>query len=329
MCIRDRYMGDQKSKREVPKNTTLRKLLEFPVNQAELRDEVFVQICKQLNHNPQIESTFLGWELLLLCLTSFTPSLDLDSHLQKYVEPYKQSQNEKIAAYAKRCQRLLKLQSSGFSKRYTARILSKQEIENARQSPFVQSIYNVSLEELMEFQQSAHPTLDVPYILVALIDAFKKRGGFATQGVFRISADAQRMRQFQSAMEKSEGIALGFDIGTASPHDFACLLKDWLKRLATPIFPIPIYDKVIAEYEKLGIDGITGLMPEINAKVLRFIVAFLKDLSRPANAAKTKMGAHNLALIFSPLLLQCQSKDPMVLLANTKSESQLLMHLLK
>lgn len=42
-----------------------------------LRDEAFMQICKQIIQNPSFQSVEKGWHLLLVCLASFPPSSSL------------------------------------------------------------------------------------------------------------------------------------------------------------------------------------------------------------------------------------------------------------
>ena len=48
----------------------------------ELRDEVFVQLCKQLAGNPSVGSAERGWVLLHCALCSFPPSEELENFLE-------------------------------------------------------------------------------------------------------------------------------------------------------------------------------------------------------------------------------------------------------
>lgn len=76
-------MGDRKTKKTPVEHAV--SLLQMMLTAApELRDEVFIQICKQTRLNPSFESTERGWRLLLLCLATFPPSEELGLHLIAY-----------------------------------------------------------------------------------------------------------------------------------------------------------------------------------------------------------------------------------------------------
>lgn len=66
------YMGDRKSSK-APVEHAKKMIGNLMVAPAGLRDEVYMQICKQTTKNPSLESTIKGWELMSFCLASFPP----------------------------------------------------------------------------------------------------------------------------------------------------------------------------------------------------------------------------------------------------------------
>jgi hypothetical protein len=69
----------------------------------ELRDEIYVQVMKQLHHNPSLRSTALGWELLVSLCKSMLPSDRLLPYLTSFLEQCSVGSDKQTAAQANRC----------------------------------------------------------------------------------------------------------------------------------------------------------------------------------------------------------------------------------
>lgn len=74
------YMGDRSSSKP-PIEHAKKMLRNLMIAPSGLRDEAYMQICKQTNGNPKTESTIKGWELLSFFLATFPPSKNLKSFL--------------------------------------------------------------------------------------------------------------------------------------------------------------------------------------------------------------------------------------------------------
>jgi len=84
------YMGDRKSSK-APMEHAIKLLRNVMASPAGLRDEVFLQLCKQTTDNPRDSSTLLGWELITFCLACFPPSKPLKKFLTAYFTENKES----------------------------------------------------------------------------------------------------------------------------------------------------------------------------------------------------------------------------------------------
>lgn len=55
------------------------------VQSVELRDEIFIQLCKHLTGNPDARSTLRGWVLMCLCVDLFPPSVKFELFLLNFL----------------------------------------------------------------------------------------------------------------------------------------------------------------------------------------------------------------------------------------------------
>ena len=55
------------------------------VQSLELRDEIFMQLCKHLTANPESRSTLRGWILMCLCVDLFPPSVKFELYLLNFL----------------------------------------------------------------------------------------------------------------------------------------------------------------------------------------------------------------------------------------------------
>ena len=58
--------------------------LEYP----DLQDETYLQLMKQLSHNPNRESSERGWFLLETCIRKFAPSSELSMYLEGFIRDH-------------------------------------------------------------------------------------------------------------------------------------------------------------------------------------------------------------------------------------------------
>ena len=96
------YMGDRGSSKD-PIGHVNKILSSLMLAPEQLRDEVFCQIAKQVNENPDPVSTVRGWQLMVIMLASFPPSETLNKPLQAFFASKLNAEGEFVPKYAKYC----------------------------------------------------------------------------------------------------------------------------------------------------------------------------------------------------------------------------------
>ncbi|KAI9337364.1 hypothetical protein DFJ73DRAFT_849162 [Zopfochytrium polystomum] len=332
-------------------------LMEKGILQGALRDEIYVQICKQVTKNPNGDSTVRGWILLSVMTIGFPPSKNFEEYLKSFVAqsfdgvPVKWADEAPATfGWCRGPEGQLVGQVAKHAHRSLARICKAgprgktpvlAEIERAQEAPFQAVLFGETLEEIMRVQheaeieeavQSGQPAdsvrhLAVPKILLFLADAVLKLNGCQTEGIFRVPGDIDMVNDLRVRVEKGN-----FDLaGISDPNVPSSLLKLWLRELADPLIPSDKYDLCIAVGHQEGsakagqaaVD-ILKSVPEINRKVALYVIKFLKVVADPANHSYTRMTTANIAMVFAPNFLRCPSDNPTVIFENTKYEQAFL-----
>jgi hypothetical protein len=79
------YMGDRKARQGMTVNSVALDIATLGYSKVPIRDEIYVQLCKQTTDNPKKESLRRGWELTAICLSFFPPSPTFSSCLHAYI----------------------------------------------------------------------------------------------------------------------------------------------------------------------------------------------------------------------------------------------------
>jgi hypothetical protein len=98
------YMGDK----QMPfpamlAQDILRKGFEY----KPIREEIYMQIIKQLSSNPRPESVAKGWQIMCMCVGTFPPSFDFENFLLHYIIEKRDKGRGAVVDYAKYCLRTL------------------------------------------------------------------------------------------------------------------------------------------------------------------------------------------------------------------------------
>ncbi|XP_062534951.1 uncharacterized protein LOC134204124 isoform X3 [Armigeres subalbatus] len=322
------YMGDRKARVGMSLNSVAIDIIAMAMGQSQLRDELYIQMCRQTTENPSRDSLIRGWELMAICLSFVPPSPTFQPALLGYINRHRDPTfatsfpevgkwpiHVQISHYATiACRRLDRIGSSG---RKQAKKPSEEDINQAREQIFRDSMFGNTLGEVMELQKDKFADLQLPWIQTTLSEQVLLLNGKQTEGIFRVPADVDEVNMLKNRLDRWE---FPENKGTMDAHAPASLLKLWYRELYDPLIPDDLYDDCVATEDPAEAATIVEKLPKINRLVLTYLVHFLQQFALPDVVASTKMDSSNLAMVFAPNLLRCQSQDPKVILENARKE---------
>ncbi len=154
------YMGDK----HMPfpamlAQDVLRKGYETP----SIRDEIFLQIIKQLSTNPRAESVAKGWQLMCMCVSTFPPSSDFENFLLHYILLKLEKGRGAVVDYARYCLRTLEgMLSSGESSGF---VPSVDEIQAYKERPPILATIELVDGQVITEDLPVTPDLNVGKVL--------------------------------------------------------------------------------------------------------------------------------------------------------------------
>eukprot|EP00128_Syssomonas_multiformis_P019006 Colp12_sorted_trinity150504_noHs@1554 len=317
------YMGDKPLKTRT-RDQVIVEIVGRGWATPELRDEIFVQLCRQTSCNPNDDSLTKGWDLMTACVALFPPSTKFQSYLEGYL--YRNSSAESgavpVPVYAKHClKRLNRVVQTGAKKGNKAPTL--QEINHEKNAPFNPSVFGATLEEIMLAQAERFPDYQLPWVLSNLAETILRLKGHRTEGIFRVPGDIDGVNALKVLVDKYE-----LDPKLDDPHVPGSLLKLWFRELYEPLIPPPFYDECVNSDNFTKVKAVVQRLPEINRLVLEYTVHFLQTVGMPENVPITKMAHDNLAMVWGPNFLRCPSVDPQHIFEASRKEQMFVKQLI-
>lgn len=83
------YMGDRKANVGMTLDGVATDIVNTAFSKPPLRDELYVQICRQTTENPRKESLRRGWELMAVALAFVPPSPTFEPYLEGYMNRHR------------------------------------------------------------------------------------------------------------------------------------------------------------------------------------------------------------------------------------------------
>ncbi|XP_002138094.2 hornerin [Drosophila pseudoobscura] len=323
------YMADRKARMGMNLNSVAIDIITASLPQQQLRDELYVQLCRQTTENPKRESLIRGWELMAICLSFVPPSPTFQPTLLNYVNRHRDPSfatsfmevckwpiHVQISHYATVCCR--RLDRIGSSGRRLAKKPTEDEVEQARQQILRNSMFGNTLSEVMDLQKDKFPFRKLPWIQTTLSEHVLLLNGKQTEGIFRVSADVDEVSCMKNRLDRWD--VPDYKNTMVDAHAPASLLKLWYRELYDPLIPDAYYEDCVNTEDPDKAKEIVNKLPEINQLVLTYLIHFLQQFSNSEVVSNTKMDSSNLAMVFAPNCLRCTSEDPKVILENARKE---------
>ncbi|KAI1785369.1 hypothetical protein LXA43DRAFT_976250 [Ganoderma leucocontextum] len=295
-------------------------LLGVGLSYGELRDEIYCQVMKQLNGNPNTESIFRGWQLVSVLLVTFPPSKNFETYLQSYIQQATTQQEGRVDIMAKYCLRRL-----AYISKKGPRGKPPERRRDRNRIAFHPSIFGEPLDTVFRLQERNYPDKKVPIILPFLADGILALGGTKSEGIFRVPGDGDLVSDLKLRIGRGYYSLDSVD----DPHVLASLLKLWLRELIDPLVPDELYNDCITNShnpEALYPDRATASNHQSPCCSLRdqLPTTVLEDKTQTV----TKMTSANLALVMAPNLLRCNSESMVVVFTNSQYEQRFVHNLL-
>mmetsp|Transcript_29526 Transcript_29526/g.41542 ORF Transcript_29526/g.41542 Transcript_29526/m.41542 type:complete len:901 (+) Transcript_29526:99-2801(+) len=186
-------------------------------------------------------------------------------------------------------------------------------------------MFGITLEEAFVKQKDVLPSLAVPRVLPLLIHAFYFLDGCKTEGVFRVPAFPNELKQAREMLDKGNFSILSVVVNV---HTVAALLKLWFRELKDPLVPQSLYDRAVKNPSVVSeVVQIFSECPQLNQAVIECLLGFLLEISHPDIVKHTKMDIDNLAMVFAPSILRCPFDDPQQVLAFSEAEKMFVLSL--
>jgi hypothetical protein len=322
------YMNDRKAKQKQADKLAL-EISTRCWEKKGLRDELYIQLCRQTTGNQRPESLQRGWELFTIGLAFFPPSVKfrmyLEGYLWRHVEPETDRMGVPVHKFAQYChKRVERMAITGGKKGIKKPTL--EEVVLAKEAPFNPSMFGGTLEDILEAQEAKVPGQVLPWVITTLTNTVLKLNGLQTEGIFRVPGDIDEVNSLRMQIDK--GIPPPGSL--KDPHVPASLLKLWFRELEDPLIPENYYDECISNAERRGNAlSLVDSLPEKNKLIVLYVVRFLQNFILPETVERTKMGLDNLSMVWAPNFLRCPSEDHTLIFQNAKREMMFLRILLK
>ncbi|XP_017953136.1 unconventional myosin-IXb isoform X4 [Xenopus tropicalis] len=156
-------------------------------------------------------------------------------------------------------------------------------------------------------------TNSVPVVMEILLEYLEIHGLY-TEGIYRKSGAANRMRELKESLEKDPSLV---KLDNYPIHAITGILKQWLRELPEPLMTFAQYNEFLRAVELPGkqeqlcaIYKVIGQLPHANYNTLERLIFHLVMVAMVEEV--NRMSPNSLAIVFAPCILRCPDNyDPL------------------
>lgn len=186
-------------------------------------------------------------------------------------------------------------------------------------SKSLDGLFGTPLQTLMKRQEQTHPEVDVPYFLYFVAEQIIKCGGEYTLGIFRLNGSTAKVEEIKQNCSKGDYGRLRF--APNQVNDLASVFKLFFRQLPDPLVPNTVYEQCFTASPP-DVNALVRQLPDVNKRVLLFLVAFVQRFCAEETVERTKMTVSNLAAIFAPCIFRCPYTDMQAILLSSEAEKR-------
>ncbi|KAJ1656630.1 hypothetical protein IWQ61_003836 [Dispira simplex] len=310
-----RIMGNRSRSVLANDNTDTQWLVGHGLDISVLRDEIYLQLCKQLTDNPRLENCLRGWALMAVLTQIFPPTPRLIDYLKTFLQGGFDSSHPRIDILTRFA--FVKLHRCVENGAWT-RTPTLDELVHSRSLPFNPSIFGESLEFIIRNPMAIDPVLLIPRVLPYLADMILMLNGPQSEGIFRIPGDGEQVQRLRQRLDAGNYTPCP---EITDPNIPASLFKLWLRELSEPLIPAQYYPACVqSPQDPDQVLQVMYCLQGVALHVADFVIQFLQVFIRSENSEQSKMTLSNLAVVFAPHFLRCPTDNLKELFVNTQAE---------
>ncbi|KAI2800913.1 Rho GTPase activating protein 39 [Blomia tropicalis] len=295
------------------------RLINVCVQLVPMRDEVLVQVARQVTQNPSPESEQRGLELMCTLFWYFTASNKLASHLHAFLVGHR---NPFTAVVRRKFEQQMHRARYTHSHLFFRKPHSAEEVARVLRCVRAKhcGVFGETLSDALVYNEGTDPKKQLPWPITLLTEALLEPRHQDREGVFRCVGDMDDVHRlkmkidttlptdpnfrelvgYQSSNEKIPKLTDAHDL-----HVISSTFKLYFRELREAVVPAELYLEALdCAHNPVKACKLLDRLSTINRSSLCYLIRFLQVFSAPDHVRDTKMDDANLSMVWAPNILR-------------------------